>query len=58
MQAYLMNWRTSAGGVVLIVIGLLHLVAGVDVPGFTMDPGAAIAAGVALVMAKDHAGAK
>jgi hypothetical protein len=55
MTALLLNWRTSAGGGVLIAIGLLHLLFDVDVPGFTMDPGAAIAAGVALLMAKDHA---
>jgi hypothetical protein len=47
------NWRTSAGGAVLIAIALLHMIFGVDVPGFTMEPGAAIAAGIALLMAQD-----
>lgn len=55
MTALLLNWRTSAGGAVLIAVAMLHMLFGIDVPGFTMDPGAAIAAGVALLMAKDHA---
>ncbi len=49
----LTNWRTSAGGAVLIGIGLLGLVANVHIPGFSMDPGVAIAAGVSLLLAKD-----
>lgn len=53
MNNMLSNWRTSAGGAVLIVIGVLGAVAGVHVPGFSMEPGAALAAGIALLMAKD-----
>lgn len=53
MNQMLTNWRSSAGGAVLIAIAVLHLALGVDVPGFTMDPGAAIAAGIALLMSKD-----
>lgn len=53
MNPILTNWRTSAGGVILIAIGVAELVAGVHVPGFTMEPGAALAAGISLLMAKD-----
>lgn len=53
MQAILANWRTSAGGMILIAIGVAELVAGVRVPGFTMEPGAALAAGISLLCAKD-----
>jgi hypothetical protein len=55
MNAIITNWRTSAGGAILIAIGILELVAGLHVPGFQMEPGAAIAAGVSLLMAKDIA---
>jgi hypothetical protein len=45
MNAILTNWRTSAGGAIPVVIGILELVANIHVPGFQMEPGAAIAAG-------------
>jgi len=53
MQSILTNWRTSAGGVILIAIGVFELAANVHVPGFQMEPGAAIVAGLSLLMAKD-----
>jgi hypothetical protein len=53
MTAMMTNWRTSAGGAVLCAVALLHILFGVDVPGFTMEPGAAIALGISLLMAKD-----
>jgi hypothetical protein len=57
MDSILVNWKTSLAGAVLIIIGVLGIVAGVHIPGFDMQPGAAIAAGIGLLMAKD-AGAK
>lgn len=53
MQSILTNWKTSLGGLVLIVIGALSTFVGVKVPGFNMDFGSALAAGIALMMAKD-----
>jgi hypothetical protein len=47
------NWKTTAAGVATIGLGLLSSVAGVKIPGFTMDAGAAIITGLGLVMAKD-----
>ena len=49
----LTNWKTSAGGAVMIVIGLLSIVFDVRIPGFTLDAGPAIATGIGLLLAKD-----
>jgi hypothetical protein len=56
MQSLMTNWKTSLAGVVLIVVGILGAVLGVDIPGFSMAPGAAITAGIGLLLAKDGAG--
>lgn len=49
----LTNWRTTAPGVALIGIGLFESLTGLHIPGFTMDAGPAIAAGIGLIMARD-----
>lgn len=48
------DWKTSLAGVIVIVLGGLHQF-GVTVPGFTMDLGPAVAAGIGLIFAKDAA---
>lgn len=53
MNSMLVNWKTSIAGVVLIAVGILGTVLGVHIPGFTMEPGIAIATGLGLLMAKD-----
>ncbi len=53
MQALLSNWKTSLGGVILIVLGALNTFLGIQVPGFNLDFVAALAAGGALIFAKD-----
>ena len=50
---FLTNWKTSAGGFILILMGALSTFVGVKIPGFNMDFGSALAAGLALIMAKD-----
>ena len=52
MTAVLTNWKTTVAGIVVIVLGGLHYV-GVNVPGFTMDIGPAITAGIGLILAGD-----
>jgi hypothetical protein len=47
------NWQTSTSGAILIAIGVLGAAFGVVIPGFTMDAGPAIAAGIGLLLAKD-----
>jgi hypothetical protein len=53
MNSMMVNWKTSVAGLVLIAVGALGVGFGVHVPGFAMEPGAAIAAGLGLLMAKD-----
>jgi len=55
MQNIFTNWKTSLGGVILIAVGALGTFLGVKVPGFSMDFGAALTAGLALIFAKDSA---
>ena len=55
MDSIISNWKTSVAGIVLIGVGALSLALGIHIPGFSMDPGAAIAAGLGLLMAKDSA---
>ena len=50
MQSILANWKTSAAGALVIVLGVAEL-AGIHIPGFAMDPGAAFTAGAGLLMA-------
>lgn len=52
-MSILTNWKTSLGGVILIIVAILHQFLGINVPGFTMDIGAALAAGLALIFAGD-----
>jgi hypothetical protein len=56
MQSILANWKTSAAGALVILLGVAELF-GIHIPGFAMDPGAAFAAGSGLLMAGD-AGSK
>lgn len=53
MNSMLVNWRTSIAGLVLIVVGALSALLNVHVPGFSMDAGAAITAGIGLLLAHD-----
>jgi hypothetical protein len=52
MEALLNNWKTGAAGAIVILLGALEL-ASVHIPGFSMDPGAAFAAGLGLLLAGD-----
>jgi len=53
MQALFSNWKTSLGGLVLIVLGAANTFLGIHVPGFDMGFSAALTAGLALIFAKD-----
>ena len=52
MDKLLLSWKTNLAGLVLIALGVVGVL-GIHVPGFSMDPGAAFAAGLGLLMAKD-----
>lgn len=55
MKNLLLNWRTTAAGVLLIVLAVLSM-AGVAIPGFTMPAGGigtAIVMGVGLILSGD-----
>jgi hypothetical protein len=54
MHAMLTNWKTTSAGALMIIIGVAG-VFGVHIAGFSMEPGAAIAAGIGLLVAKDAA---
>lgn len=47
------NWKTSVTGTALLLLGVSQAVFGISIPGFTMDPGAAIVMGLGLLNAKD-----
>jgi hypothetical protein len=49
----LLNWKTTLAGVVLVLAAALHTFFGVNIPGFTMDLGTAITAGIGLIVAGD-----
>jgi len=53
MQSLLTNWKTSVGGLLIILLGALGTFLGIKVPGFNMDFGSALTAGIALIFAKD-----
>lgn len=53
MQHMVTNWKTSVTGLILIALGLFENVTGIHIPGFSMDSGPAIAAGIGLLLAKD-----
>jgi hypothetical protein len=55
MNAMLTNWQTSLVGLLLIALGLLEAFLGLKIPGFTMDPGAALTMGLGFLVAKDAA---
>ena len=52
-EAIFTNWKTSLTGVIVIAIGVLGSAFGIHIPGFTMDPGPAIATGIGLLLARD-----
>ena len=54
MNAITANWKTSLTGAIVICLGLLKAVLGIEIPGFTMDIGPAMATGIGLLLAKDH----
>jgi hypothetical protein len=58
LQTALKNWKTTGAGVLLIVLSGLSMI-GIHIPGFT-DPGmgAAITAGIGLIVAGDSAVSK
>lgn len=47
------NWKTSVTGSVLLVLGVAEATLGLHIPGFSMEPGAAIVMGLGLLNAKD-----
>ena len=53
MASIFANWKTSASGLILILLGLGGQFLGIHVPGFTGDPGTMIMAGLGLIVAKD-----
>ena len=52
-NTFLTSWKTTAGGVATIALGALTTFVGVKIPGFNMDFGSALIAGMALIAAKD-----
>ncbi len=54
MNSLLTNWKTSASGLIIILLGALGTFVGVKIPGFTMDFSAALLTGIGLIMAKDN----
>lgn len=53
MDSIMKNWKTSAGGLIIIILGALGTFIGIKVPGFSMDFGVALTTGLALLFAKD-----
>lgn len=53
MKNLSINWKTTAAGVAVILLGTVAPVFGVHVPGFEMDPGLAVVTGLGLIFAKD-----
>lgn len=50
----LANWKTSVAGLLLIAVGVVAPLFGVEVPGFHMDPGTAVTMGIGLILSKDY----
>ena len=55
MDSIMKNWKTSVGGLIIIVLGALASFVGIKVPGFSMDFGVALTTGLALLFARDAA---
>lgn len=53
MSNILTNWKTTLTGVVVVLLAVILPVIGVKVPGFNMDPGAAITIALGLFLGKD-----
>lgn len=53
MSSLLSNWKTSVTGLIIIGLGALGSFVGIQIPGFTMDFGAALIMGVGMLLAKD-----
>lgn len=53
MQGFIVNWKTTVTGLVLVLLGGSQAVFGFHLPGFTMEPGAAIIMGLGFLAAKD-----
>ncbi len=54
MNALLTNWKTSAAGLIIVLLGALSTFVGIKIPGFTMDFSNALLVGIGLIMAKDN----
>lgn len=52
MASLFTNWKTTLAGVIVIALGAAHTM-GINVPGFTMDLGPALTAGIGLIFASD-----
>lgn len=52
METILKSWKTSAAGLVLILMAVLKM-AGVEIPGFDSAPGALLIGGIGLLVGKD-----
>ena len=53
MNMVLTNWKTTVAGVVVLLVGVVAPLFGVNVPGFHMDVGTALVTGYGLIVAKD-----
>jgi hypothetical protein len=53
MNFIVTNWKTSAAGLIVILLGALGTFAGIKVPGFDLEFLAALTAGIGLILAKD-----
>jgi hypothetical protein len=49
----LINWKTTVMGLAVLVCGVVLPQFGIQVPGFSMDLGAALATAFGLIFAKD-----
>lgn len=47
------NWQTSAVGVAVLLLGVVGPMFGIQIPGFSMEPGTAIATAIGLIVAGD-----
>jgi hypothetical protein len=52
MSNLLTNWKTTLTGALIIVIGGLHTLLGLNIPG-AMDLGPALTMGIGLILASD-----
>lgn len=47
------NWQTTAVGVAVLLVGVVLPAFGIHIPGFTMEPGAAMATAMTAILAGD-----